>query len=149
MTNKTDLHEQRMATFRHAGLPGSVRLSVVEFEGVQVPESYYSLRSLIPTDLFDADRIRPPMEFRAGRKGESCEGVGRDVLNLSGFPLVADAEGPFGSAVSDSVRTPVTESTTRLVCCAFGPPGTILKVEELTSGMLRFNGGSVKETREL
>lgn len=111
--------------------------------------NYFSLRTLFPMGLFDADRIRPPMEFRAGRAGETYEGVGRDVLNLSGFPLVADAEGPFGSAVSDSVRTRVTTSTTRLVWIVFAPPGTILKFEELTSAMLRFNGGAIKGTTQL
>ncbi len=83
--------------------------------------NYFSLKTLLPMGVFDADSIKPPVEFRAGREGETYQGVGRDVLNLAGFPLLADAEGPFGSAVSDSVRTRVTEGTTRLLWATFVP----------------------------
>ena len=85
--------------------------------------NYFSLKTLLPMGVFDADRVKPPVEFRAGREGETYQGVGRDVLNLAGFPLLADAEGPFGSAVSDSVRTRVTGGTTRLLWAIFVPSG--------------------------
>ena len=119
--------------------------------------NYYSLKTLLPMGLFDADRIHQPIEFRAGRAGETYQGVGRDVLNLEGFPLLADAEGPFGSAVSDSVRTRVQESTTRLLWVTFvpdGPSGDVASpdpdgglpasdIVEFAAVMIRFNGGVV------
>jgi DNA/RNA-binding domain of Phe-tRNA-synthetase-like protein len=106
--------------------------------------NYFSLKTLLPMGLFDADRIKPPIEFRAGREGETYQGVGRDVLNLTGFPLLADTHGPFGSAVSDSVRTRVTESTTRLLWVSFVPAGVAQpNMDEFSAEMIRFNGGVV------
>jgi len=105
--------------------------------------NYFSLKTLLPMGIFDADRVKPPIEFRAGRAGETYQGVGRDVLNLEGFPLLADAEGPFGSAVSDSVRTRVTDGTTRLLWVTFVPPGESADFEEFAAVMTRHNGGIV------
>jgi len=108
--------------------------------------NYFSLKTLLPMGVFNADSIKPPVEFRAGRDGETYQGVGRDVMNLSGFPLLADAEGPFGSAVSDSVRTRVTDSTTRLLWVTFVPPEVALPdFEEFAATMIRFNGGAVDQ----
>src|SRR5215510_1205697 len=107
--------------------------------------NYFSLKTLLPMGVFDADCVKPPMEFRAGRKGETYQGVGRDVLNLEGFPLLADAEGPFGSAVSDSVRTRVTDRTTHLFWVTFVPTGISVDFEEFASVMIRFNGGTVDQ----
>jgi DNA/RNA-binding domain of Phe-tRNA-synthetase-like protein len=105
--------------------------------------NYFSLKTLLPMGIFDADRIQPPIEFRAGREGETYQGVGRDVLNLTGFPLLADAEGPFGSAVSDSVRTRVTGATTRLLWATFVAHGAAPDFDEFAAAMIRFNGGVV------
>jgi len=105
--------------------------------------NYFSLKTLLPMGLFDADRIKPPIEFRAGREGETYQGVGRDVLNLTGFPLLADAEGPFGSAVSDSVRTRVTDATTQLLWVTFVAPGAAPDLDEFAAAMIRFNGGVI------
>lgn len=108
--------------------------------------NYFSLMTLLPMGVFDADCLKPPLEFRAGRDGETYQGVGRDVLNLSGFPLLADSEGPFGSAVSDSVRTRVTASTTRLLWVTFVAPGVSPPdLEQFAAAMIRFNGGVVDQ----
>ena len=107
--------------------------------------NYFSLKTLLPMGVFDADCVKPPIEFRAGRAGETYQGVGRDVLNLEGFPLLADAEGPFGSAVSDSVRTRVTEGTSRLLWVTFVPPGESADFEEFAAVMVRYNGGAVDQ----
>jgi DNA/RNA-binding domain of Phe-tRNA-synthetase-like protein len=108
--------------------------------------NYFSLKTLLPMGVFDADRVKTPLEFRAGREGETYQGVGRDVLNLTGFPLLSDAEGPFGSAVSDSVRTRVTNATTRLLWATFVPPGVLPpNFEEFAAVMIRFNGGGVDQ----
>src|SRR5262245_54236650 len=108
--------------------------------------NYFSLKTLLPMGVFDADCLKPPLEFRAGRDGETYQGVGRDVLNLAGFPLLADSEGPFGSAVSDSVRTRVTASTTRLLWVTFvAPEVSPPDFEEFAAAMIRFNGGAVDQ----
>jgi DNA/RNA-binding domain of Phe-tRNA-synthetase-like protein len=108
--------------------------------------NYFSLKTLLPMGIFDADCVKPPVEFRAGRTGETYQGVGRDVLNLEGFPLLADLDGPFGSAVSDSMRTRVTEATTSLLWAIFVPSGVEQPDDaEFTSTMIRFNGGAVDQ----
>lgn len=108
--------------------------------------NYFSLKTLLPMGVFDAGCVQPPVEFRAGRAGETYQGVGRDVLNLEGFPLLADAEGPFGSAVSDSVRTRVTGGTTRLLWATFVPAGVSEPdFEEFSAVMIRYNGGVVDQ----
>lgn len=107
--------------------------------------NYFSLKTLLPMGIFDADRIKPPVEFRPGRPGEQYQGVGRDMLNLEGFPLLADADGPFGSAVSDSVRTRVTTGTTCLLWATFVPAGVETDFAEFADVMIRFNGGIVDQ----
>jgi DNA/RNA-binding domain of Phe-tRNA-synthetase-like protein len=107
--------------------------------------NYFSLKTLLPMGVFDADLVAPPVEFRAGRAGETYQGVGRDVLNLAGFPLLADAQGPFGSAVSDSVRTRVSDRTTGLLWATFVPQGQSPDFEEFAAVMIRFNGGVVDQ----
>ena len=70
----------------------------------------------------------------------------RSVLNLEGFPLLADAAGPFGSAVSDSVRTRVTPNTTHLLWVLFEPPGAApVNVDEFAAMMIRYNGGRLDQ----
>lgn len=62
--------------------------------------------------MFDAGRIDGPVLIRAGRPGETYYGIGRDLLNVEGLPLLTDGKGPFGSPTSDSERTKVTLETT-------------------------------------
>lgn len=111
--------------------------------------NYCSLKTMLPMGIFDADSVKLPIEFRPGRAGETYQGVGRDVLNLEGFPLLADAEGPFGSAVSDSVRTRVTPNTTRVLWVTFEPAGleqnAMPDLAEFARLMIRFNGGRLDQ----
>jgi DNA/RNA-binding domain of Phe-tRNA-synthetase-like protein len=83
-----------------------------------------SLETGISIGAYDIDKLSPPVLFRPGEAGESYEGIGRGDLNLAGLPIFADAEGPFGSPTSDSVRTAITTGTRRLlmVLICFGEP---------------------------
>src|SRR5215510_4249781 len=111
--------------------------------------NYFSLKMLCPMGLFDADLLKPPFIWRPGREGEAYEGIGRDRLNLVNFPLLADSDGPFGSLVSDSMRTRVTETCTRILWFTFAPAGTKIPLDEFASTVIRFNGGEVKVSRQL
>ncbi len=111
--------------------------------------NYFSLKMLWPMGLFDADKLRPPITWRVGREGETYTGIGRDQLNLAHFPLLVDEEGPFGSPISDSMRTRVTEHCTRILWIAFAPPGARIPLPEFSETMIRFNGGEVKSSLEL
>ena len=81
-----------------------------------------SVESRMPIGLYDSARVQGEVIFRAGRAGETYKGIGKYDLNLEDLPLFADAEGPHGSATSDSERTMVTAETTRVlaIIVAFG-----------------------------
>lgn len=90
-----------------------------------------SLRTLLPIGLYDTARLRPPLVLRRGAPGEAYDGIGKEALNLDGLPVLADAEGSFGSPTSDSRRTMVTEATREVFAVVFGVTGR----EELEWGM--------------
>lgn len=70
-----------------------------------------SVESRLPIGLYDSVHVKGDIEFRAGRARETYKGIGKYDLNLEGMPLFADAQGPHGSATSDSERTMVTLAT--------------------------------------
>src|SRR4029077_686843 len=70
-----------------------------------------SVESRLPIGLYDLAHVEGPIEFRAGRAGETYKGIGKYPLNLEELPLFADAQGPHGSPTSDSERTMVTPAT--------------------------------------
>ena len=111
--------------------------------------NYFSLKTLWPMGLYDADKLKPPITWRIGHEGESYEGIGRDRLNLTHFPLLVDQDGPFGSPISDSMRTCVTEASTRILWITFGPAGTAIPNDEFAETTIRFNSGVVKAARQL
>jgi DNA/RNA-binding domain of Phe-tRNA-synthetase-like protein len=74
-----------------------------------------SVESRLPIGLYDLEQVKGDVVFRAGRPGETYKGIGKYDLNLESLPLFADAEGPHGSATSDSERTMVTAETTRVL----------------------------------
>jgi DNA/RNA-binding domain of Phe-tRNA-synthetase-like protein len=110
--------------------------------------NYFSLKMLWPMGLYDADKLNPPVTWRIGQEGETYTGIGRDQLNLAHFPLLVDHEGPFGSPISDSMRTRVTESCKRILWITFAPPGTNIPQAEFSQTMIHFNGGEVKSSRQ-
>lgn len=85
-----------------------------------------SLRTGHSVGMFDADRISAPVTFRRAGPGETYEAIGRGPMNLEALPVLADADGPFGSPTSDSERSKVTLATTRLfmsIIAFDGDPG--------------------------
>lgn len=111
--------------------------------------NYFSLKTLWPIGLYNADKLKPPIEWRVGQAGESYEGIGRDRLNLAQFPLLVDQDGPFGSPISDSVRSRVTEECTRILWVTFAPPDESIPNHEFAETMRRHNGGVVTLATEL
>ena len=111
--------------------------------------NYFSLKLLWPIGLYDANQLRPPITWGVGRDGESYEGIGRDRLNLAHFPLLVDQEGPFGSPISDSMRTRVTEACTRILWITFAPPAAAIPHSDFAEAIMRFNGGAVTVAKEL
>jgi DNA/RNA-binding domain of Phe-tRNA-synthetase-like protein len=86
-----------------------------------------SAESRLPIGLYDLAHVEGPIEFRAGRSGETYKGIGKYDLNLEGLPVFADGKGPHGSPTSDSERTMVTDATTRVlaIIVSFGGTGAL------------------------
>lgn len=89
--------------------------SLYRINSVVDANNLLSLETFCSAGTFDADTLVPPIVFRVGREGERYAGIGRDMLNIAGLPLLADEQGPFGSPTSDSERTRVTLDTRRVL----------------------------------
>ena len=75
-----------------------------------------------PFGCYDRSKLSGPIQVRLGRTGEEYDGIGRGVIRLEGRPVFADAYGPFGSPISDSSRTMISESTAQLLAVVCAPP---------------------------
>jgi len=80
-----------------------------------------SLEHQLPLGLYDRENVKGVVHARAGRDGEGYPGIRKQRVNLAGRLLLADDEGPFGAPTSDSERTSVTATTTRLLVVVFCP----------------------------
>ena len=78
----------------------------------------------VPCCIVAEGSFAPPVVLRAGRPGESYESL-RGPFNLEGKPLLADAEGPFGTPITDSQRVKVTGDTRRAWVVAYLPAGVV------------------------
>jgi DNA/RNA-binding domain of Phe-tRNA-synthetase-like protein len=74
-----------------------------------------------PYGCYDRARIHPPIALRHGLAGESYEGIGKKTWHLDGRPVLADSEGPFGSPISDSTRSMITESAREVAIVIYTP----------------------------
>jgi DNA/RNA-binding domain of Phe-tRNA-synthetase-like protein len=64
--------------------------------------------------------LTPPLTFRKAGPGESYEAIGRGPFNLENLPVLADAQGPFGSPTSDSERTMITLDAEQVLMVIYG-----------------------------
>src|SRR5579863_9962086 len=76
-----------------------------------------------PLGCYDRARIRPPVVFRHGGAGERYEGIRKRTWHLEGRPVLADPDGPFGSPISDSTRSMITESAREILVVIYAPEG--------------------------
>jgi len=74
-----------------------------------------------PYGCYDRSRLHPPITFREGAAAETYEGIGKRTWHLAGRPVLADAEGPFGSPISDSTRSMITESAHDVLVVIYAP----------------------------
>ena len=74
-----------------------------------------SVESRLPIGLYDFAHVQGDILFRVGREGETYKGIGKYDLNLEALAVFCDEVGPHGSPTSDSERTMVTETTSRVI----------------------------------
>jgi DNA/RNA-binding domain of Phe-tRNA-synthetase-like protein len=76
-----------------------------------------------PLGCYDRAKILSPVVFRHGTAGERYEGIGKRIWHLEGRPVLADSDGPFGSPISDSTRTMITEAACDVLIAIYAPAG--------------------------
>jgi len=107
-----------------------------------------SIETGCPFGCYDRSRIQKPIEFRHGVSGESYEGIGKQTWHLNGRPLLADSQGPFGSPISDSTRSMITESAREILVVLYVPAGAAdasleVAMKRLIERLTLFAGASV------
>ena len=95
-----------------------------------------------PYGCYDRSKIGEPIALRHGTAGEKYEGIGKKMWHLEGRPVLTDAEGPFGSPISDSTRSMVTESATDILAVIYAPEAAADTLVESACGRL---GDRLKE----
>ena len=83
-----------------------------------------SVELAVPCCVVREGSFAPPVVLRAGRAGECYESL-RGPFNLEGKPLLADAEGPFGTPITDSQRVKLREGDRRAWMVAYLPRGIL------------------------
>jgi DNA/RNA-binding domain of Phe-tRNA-synthetase-like protein len=101
-----------------------------------------------PFGCYDRSQIQQPIEFRHGVSGETYEGIGKQTWHLNGRPLLADSQGPFGSPISDSTRSMITESAKDVLIVLYVPAGAAdasleVAMKRLIERLTLFAGASV------
>ena len=76
-----------------------------------------------PFGCYDRSHISAPIIFRHGAAGECYEGIGKKMWHLGGRPVLADPDGPFGSPISDSTRSMISESAREILTVIYAPAG--------------------------
>ena len=71
-----------------------------------------SVQSGLSVGSYDLAKVHGAVRFRKAEAGEGYSGIGRDHIDLENLLILADDEGVFGSSMSDSTRTMVTEAAT-------------------------------------
>ncbi len=74
-----------------------------------------------PYGSYNRALLTPPISFREGAQSETYEGIGKQTWHLAGRPVLADAAGAFGSPISDSTRTMVTEAAQDVLSVIYAP----------------------------
>jgi len=80
-----------------------------------------SVETAWPYGCYDRERIEPPVVLRHGAPGERYDGIGKRTWHLERRPVLADAQGPFGSPISDSTRSMITESARNILIVLYAP----------------------------
>jgi DNA/RNA-binding domain of Phe-tRNA-synthetase-like protein len=80
-----------------------------------------SLETGWPYGCYDRAKIHPPVALRRGVAGEKYEGIGKQTWHLEGRPVLADSASPFGSPISDSTRSMITETAKDIMIVIYAP----------------------------
>lgn len=110
-----------------------------------------SIESGWPYGCYDRGRLDPPIVFRYGTAGETYEGIGKRTWHLADRPVLSDSVGPFGSPISDSTRSMITESAHEILIVIYVPAEAADKaigkaMAHLSDRFTQFAGASAVRT---
>ena len=90
-----------------------------------------SIELKVPSCVMREGSFDFSVTLRAGAPGESLDSM-RGPLDLAGKPLLADAQGAFGTPITDAHRVKVLPETTAGWLVAYLPQGTVSATEAST-----------------
>ncbi len=74
-----------------------------------------SIKTRKSVAVLDYESIEGDVLIRLGKEADEYYGIGRGKLNITNIPLYEDAIGPFGSVTSDTERTMIKETTSKIL----------------------------------
>lgn len=84
-----------------------------------------SLKAMVPVGSYNIENLQPPLFLRIGEEGEHYKGIGKDLINISNLPVLADSISSFGSPTSDSERAMITDNVCQILMCIYSFSGKI------------------------
>jgi DNA/RNA-binding domain of Phe-tRNA-synthetase-like protein len=80
-----------------------------------------SLKSLLPVCVYDYDAIQGQIFVKLGSHPDEYLAHNHRIMNFQDKFVICDELGPFGSPLTDSLRTAVTKKTSNVLALIFAP----------------------------
>jgi len=77
--------------------------------------NWFSLDVLLPIGIYDGAKLSQNIILRRGLEGETYTAIGNSEINLTDRYVLSDDQGPFGTPITDSLRTSITNDTTSTI----------------------------------
>jgi DNA/RNA-binding domain of Phe-tRNA-synthetase-like protein len=107
-----------------------------------------SLYTLVPCCVMKTDAVEPPLTLRQGTAGESINGL-RGPFKLEGKPTLTDANGPFGTPITDDHRVILDPSDREACLVAYLPADAAIDMPRAVQMLLdKMTGIEIREWRE-
>ena len=78
-----------------------------------------SVKSGLSVGSYDLGKVQGAITLRKAVQGEGYIGIGKEFLDMENMLVLADSEGIFGSSMSDSTRTMVTEEAKKVLVAIY------------------------------
>jgi DNA/RNA-binding domain of Phe-tRNA-synthetase-like protein len=112
--------------------------------------NWCALDFLLPNGVYDRDTIRGQIVLRQGQNGETYAGLNNQEIHLAGRYTLVDDDGPFGSPITDSRRTAVTEASSNILALVYAPLDfdqneLLAKCRLFAQRIIQFCGGKIDD----
>ena len=84
-----------------------------------------SLKSKFPIGSYNIENLTFPIKLTIGKEGEKYKGIGKEMINIEGLPVLLDSLGSFGSPTSDCERAMITKYTNKILMCIYSFSGNV------------------------